>query len=217
MISQHALNPDVPLHHQIYLQLKAEIGDGLWVGRADFPGEIELDERFGVSVITTRKALGRLDSERWIDRGRGRRARVLRGPSLLTRVAAPEVVHHIHGKPQSFKYQVLRHGTDIAPSEAWAAFGLPAGSKLWLCNRLRTFRGRAHSISLNAQAIALGESHSMAQLRRYPMIDILRKSGIQLSTLSRTLGASLAPALAARHLGLTIHDPALTYTFSYYD
>ncbi|MGW0581318.1 GntR family transcriptional regulator [Streptomyces sp. NPDC002920] len=51
------LNPDVPMQQQIYRQLKAEILDGLWVGRTDFPGERELAERFNVSVVTARTPL----------------------------------------------------------------------------------------------------------------------------------------------------------------
>ena len=58
-----SMNPDVPLHYQIYQQMRAEIEDGLWTGRDDFPGEEDLAQRFGVSVITTRKALTRLAEE----------------------------------------------------------------------------------------------------------------------------------------------------------
>ena len=33
-----AFDPAVPLQHQIYLQVRSEIEDGLWLDRDDFPG-----------------------------------------------------------------------------------------------------------------------------------------------------------------------------------
>ena len=59
-----AFDPAVPLQHQIYLQVRSEIEDGLWLDRDDFPGERDLADRYGVSVITTRAALDRLARRR---------------------------------------------------------------------------------------------------------------------------------------------------------
>jgi GntR family transcriptional regulator len=70
--------PVLPLIEQIYAALKNEILDGLWVGRECFPGEDEVVKRFGVSVITSRKALERLTAEGFIERGRSRKGRVIR-------------------------------------------------------------------------------------------------------------------------------------------
>lgn len=213
---QGVLNPDVPLHHQIYLQVRVEIQDGLWVGREDFPGESELADRFGVSVITARKALERLTTEGWVERGRGRRPRVLRPPSPLKLDSAREVFHHV-GRPHSFTYRVLKRGMDVAPAEACAAFGLAPGSKLWIISRLRLFKKRPHSVTLNAQPRELGESLVLAKLRRLPTHQILTEAGLEIGSLSRTLGVSLATPLVARHLRLSIHDPTLVYTFCYSD
>jgi GntR family transcriptional regulator len=213
---QDVLNPDVPLHHQIYIQVRAEIDDGLWVGRKGFPGDYELAERFGVSVITARKALERLTSEGWLERGRGRRPRVLRAPSTVRRDSAREVFHHV-GKAHSFTYRVLQRGIDVAPAEACAAFGLPPGSRLWLLSRLRLFKNRPHSVTLSAQPQELGERITLAKLRKLPTHQILGGAGIEVQSLSRTLGVSLATPLVAKHLRLTIHDPTLVYTFIYSD
>jgi len=213
---QDVLNPDVPLHHQIYLQVRAEIDDGLWVGRKGFPGDCELAERFGVSVVTARKALERLTTEGWVERGRGRRPRVLRNPSPVKRESAGEVFHHV-GKPHSFTYRVLQRGMDVAPAEACTAFALPPGSKLWLLSRLRVFKNRPHSVTLSAQPRELGESVPVAKLRKLPMHQILTDAGIEVQSLSRALSVSVATPLVAKHLRLTIHDPTLVYTFLYSD
>ena len=92
MPPHEVLDSDMPLHHQIYLHLKAEIADGRWVGRDDFPGEVDVARQFGVSVITSRKALTRLAEDGYIARARGRRTRVSRMPSTDPRENGPAII-----------------------------------------------------------------------------------------------------------------------------
>jgi len=211
-VAHEVLGADVPLYHQIYLHVRAEIEDGIWIGRDDFPGENELARRFNVSVITSRKALNRLTEEGWIERGRGRKTRVIRLPRVYRRAEMPEIIQTV-AKPRTFSYRLLERKVDVAPMEACLAFGLDAGSKLWLCSRLRSFEGKVHSVTLNAQPVEQGKRLALAKLNRLPMTQILRESGVELSTLRRTIGAVLAPPHVARHLGLTLNDPTLVYTF----
>lgn len=215
--TEAVLDADVPLYHQIYLHLRAEIADGAWVGRDDFPGEIDLAKRFGVSVITSRRALSRLSEEGYIDRGRGRRTKVVRDPSIIQNAGAPALIQTAPGLPRAFTYDLLTRGVDVAPAEACAAFRVPPGSKLWLCSRLRRFEGRAHSVTLNAQRIELGATLPRRKLLKMPMTQILRDSGISFSRLSRHISAVLAPPNVAVHLGLTLNDPTLVYTFTHHD
>ncbi len=209
------LGPDVPLHHQIFRQLRAEIEDGIWIGRTDFPGENEVARRFGVSVLTARTALNRLVSDGWIDRGRGRRTRVVRSPGDSAKEPAPEILST--SNRADFTYEVIRAGVDVAPIEACAAFGVPAGSKLFLCSRLRRFEGRPHSVTLNAQPVAIGARMSKADLQTLPMVQILKAEGIRLARMRRTMGVSLPSSEVAHHLGLTLNDPTLIYTFTQHD
>lgn len=218
MTSHDVLDSDVPLHHQVYLHLKAAIADGLWVGRDDFPGEVDVAKQFGVSVITSRRALNRLVTEGYIDRGRGRRTRVVMHPqSQQGEAAAPAIIQTGASGARAFAYRVLARGVEVAPIEACSAFGLPAGSKLWLCSRLRTFNGRPHSVTLNAQPIALGKRLPLAKLSKLPMTRILRDMGVVFASLRRRMSAALAPPEVARHLGLTLNDPTLVYTFTHHD
>lgn len=214
---QIVLDADVPLYHQIYLHLRAEIADGQWVGRDDFLGEIELAHRFGVSVITSRKALNRLAEDGYIDRGRGRRTRVISKPEPLASGNSPEIIQTSPGAPRTFTYKVLSHGIDVAPAEACAAFEREAGAKLWTCSRLRSYQGRAHSVTLNVQQPELGKEHALRQLKTDPMTQILREKGISFSRLSRRINAVLAPPHVAVPLGLTLNDPTLVYTFTHHD
>lgn len=215
--AHEVLHADVPLYHQIYLHIRSEILDGVWVGRDDFPGEIDLAAQFGVSVITSRKALDRLAAEGFIERSRGKRTRVLRQPEPARQGAGPAMIQTRAGMPRDFSYRVLSRGVYVAPGEACQAFGLEHGSRLWLCSRLRTFRGHAHSVTLNVQQVELGERLSAAKLQKYPMTQLLREEGVQFARLTRRVSASLAPPHVARHLGLTLNEPTLVYTFAHHN
>lgn len=211
------LDSDVPLYHQIYLHLRAEMLDGSWVGRDDFPGEVELAKRFGVSVITSRKALDRLTEDGFIERSRGRRTRVLRGPEDRRKHAPPAVFQTQVGEQRPFDYKVLSKGLAVAPKEACDAFGLPAGSQLWLCSRLRKYQGHVHSVTLNAQLPDIGKNHSAADLQRLPMTQLLGIQGIRFSRLERRISAAQPSPSVAAQLKLEINEPTLVYSFVHWD
>src|SRR5262245_3953480 len=62
----------VPLHHQVYLHLRAALDSGE-IGPGDrLPPERELCTRYGCSMITIRRALSELSREGRIERTRGR-------------------------------------------------------------------------------------------------------------------------------------------------
>jgi GntR family transcriptional regulator len=205
------LDPDVPMHHQIYMQLRNEILDGLWVGRPDFPGDEELAEQCNVSIITSRQALMRLAKEGLIRRERGRRPAISYDPNrAATRNPAPTMLP-VGAHP--FAYTVLACGVTIVPAEACAAFSLPAGSQLWSCSRLRRFQGRPHSVSQSVQRPELGNQHSLDALGRLPMVEIVQSTGRKLSRLSRRLSVALPSANAARHLSISLQRPTLVYTY----
>jgi len=67
----------VPLHHQVYLDLKTALDAGEWLAGDRLPAERELARRYGCSLITVRRALHDLAREKRIERSRGRGTFVL--------------------------------------------------------------------------------------------------------------------------------------------
>ena len=210
------MNPDVPLHYQIYQQMRAEIEDGLWTGRDDFPGEEDLAQRFGVSVITTRKALTRLAEERLIDRGRGRRSQVLHMVKPASRSDGAPVVFPLQ-LLRPYGYKLLSHGLGIPSAEACQAFGVPAGSALWQCSRLRTFQSALHSVTYNVQRPQIGSRHTVANLRKLPMAQLLTLVGKEIAHVTRRLSAAPAPVEVAAALNIAVQHPTLLHTFTMRD
>lgn len=73
----------VPLHHQVYLDLRGALDAGEWRSGDRLPPERELAERYGCSLITVRRALTDLARERRLTRTRGRGTFVTRPPIAL--------------------------------------------------------------------------------------------------------------------------------------
>ena len=67
----------VPLHHQVYLDLRGGIESGSGPPGDRLPPERELAERYGCSLITVRRALADLAREQRLERTRGRGTFVL--------------------------------------------------------------------------------------------------------------------------------------------
>ena len=211
------LCPDIPIQVQIYRQLRAEIHDGLWVGRDDFPGERELAERFKVSVITSGAALARLVGDGLISRGRGRRTQVLYTPpvgGVPNRL--PQFVPEDEDSPYGFR--LVRAGTGIVPADACHAFARPAGSHLWECVRLRVYEERAYIVVHHVQLPELADRYRLVDLQTKPIYSILISHGVELATVRRRVQATTPPPVVSRMLDvrpdmpvpmvvLTLHRP----------
>jgi GntR family transcriptional regulator len=72
-----ALGP-VPMHHQVYLDLRSSLDDATWKPGERVPTERQLARHYGVSLITVRRALAELAQQGRIERTRGRGTFVLR-------------------------------------------------------------------------------------------------------------------------------------------
>jgi GntR family transcriptional regulator len=131
----------VPLHHQVYLDLKAALDDGEWLAGERLPAERELARRYGCSLITVRRALDELSRERRLERLRGRG----------TFVTGQRIDRPLNG-PLTFSQEIQRQGMDpetrllaarpvAATAEVAAALQLEPGSPTIYLERLRIASG----------------------------------------------------------------------------
>ena len=91
----------IPLHHQVFRDLKSALDADEWRPGDRMPTERELAERYGCSLITVRHALGELVREGRIERTRGRGTFVLQ----------PRIDRDIAGA-MSFSEEMQRRGLD---------------------------------------------------------------------------------------------------------
>jgi GntR family transcriptional regulator, N-acetylglucosamine utilization regulator len=93
----------IPLHHQVFRDLRAALEANEWQPGDRMPTERELAGRYGCSLITVRHALGELVREGRIERTRGRGTFVLQ----------PRIDRDIAGS-MSFSEEMQRRGLDPA-------------------------------------------------------------------------------------------------------
>jgi GntR family transcriptional regulator len=91
----------IPLHHQVFRDLKSALDANEWRPGERMPTERELAERYGCSLITVRHALSELVREGRIERTRGRGTFVLQ----------PRIDRDIAGA-MSFSEEMQRRGLD---------------------------------------------------------------------------------------------------------
>jgi GntR family transcriptional regulator len=93
----------IPLHHQVFRDLRSALDAQEWRPGDRMPTERELASRYGCSLITVRHALGELVREGRIERTRGRG----------TFVTQPRIDRDIAGS-MSFAEEMQRRGLDPA-------------------------------------------------------------------------------------------------------
>ena len=134
----------VPLHHQVYVDLRRALDAGEWRPGQQLPTERDLADGYGCSLITVRRALDELVREGRIERTRGRGTFVLH-PRLDRDMAARS----------SFATEMAERGLDAetrlvsarpesATAVVAAALGLQTGEPTIYLERLRPAGGEPY-------------------------------------------------------------------------
>jgi len=131
----------VPLHHQVYLDLKGALDAGEWAVGDRLPTERELASRYGCSLITVRRALDELSREQRLERTRGRGTFVL--PLRVDRDIAGSLSFSEEMRQRGLAPETRLIGArPQAAGEAVAeALGLELGAPVLFLERLRLAAG----------------------------------------------------------------------------
>ena len=131
----------VPLHHQVYLDLRAALEAGEWRPGDQLPPERELAARYGCSLITVRRALMELTREHRLERTRGRGTFVTRPPIELELDGAMSFTEEMQVRGRDPQTRVVSSRTKPADPPVAAALGLPAEAPVFYLERLRLADG----------------------------------------------------------------------------
>jgi GntR family transcriptional regulator len=191
----------VPLHHQVYLDLRAALDAGEWRPGDRLPTERELAERYGCSLITVRRALTELAREQRLERTQGRGTFVLH----------PRIDRDLAGT-LSFTEEMQTRGLDpatrlvsarpeSASEQVAEALALKTGAPTLYLERLRIAAG---------EPLLLEEVHLPADrfpgllasdLERNSLYDLLtERYATRIARLRETLEPVLLPPREARLL-----------------
>jgi GntR family transcriptional regulator len=200
----------VPLHHQVYLDLKSALDAGEWMPGDRLPTERELAGRYGCSLITVRRALDELSRERRLIRARGRG----------THVAAPPIDRNFQGS-LSFAEEMRRLGKtpetklvaarpESATETVAAALRIEAGSPTVYLERLRSASGQGMLLEMVHLSAERFPGLLQADLEHHSLYDLLAtRYRTPVARARETLEPVLVPAREARILGVKPRSLAL--------
>ena len=194
----------LPIYHQLYELLRADIVRGKWQPGDMLPSESELIEQYGVSRITVRQALEALVNDGLIYRQRGRgtfvaHPTVAQGLSRI--ISFTEDMRQRGFKPGT---EVLFHGPTPASPEIAQQLQVEPGEELARIERLRLADGEpmsveeAHLVHRYCPGI-LQHDYSENPLRQILEDDY----GLRLVRADQVIRAIPAPAKLAKKLSIS--------------
>jgi GntR family transcriptional regulator len=127
----------VPLHHQVYLDLRAALDAGEWRPGDLLPPERQLAARYGCSLITVRRALSELSREARVERRRGRGTTVLRPRIERDFGGTMSFSEEMQDRGLDPRTQLLAARPESAGERVAEALGIAAGSPTLYLERLR--------------------------------------------------------------------------------
>jgi GntR family transcriptional regulator len=200
----------VPLYHQLYAVLRANIVGGAWRPGEMIPAESELVAHYGISRTTVRQVLALLVKERLIFRQRGR-------GSFVAHPTVEQGLTRIISFTEDMRRRGFRPGTrvlaaEIVPAAADIAgqLQIAPGEELALLRRLRLADGDPLSI----EESYLVHRHCRGVLERDYALEPLREAlerdhGIRLVRARQIIRATGAPRDVAALLGVPVRAPLL--------
>jgi GntR family transcriptional regulator len=196
------------LQEQIAVSLRREIDDGAFEPSGRLPSEAQLMARFGVSRVTVRLALGRLEADGTIERRQGKGS-YASGKRIRHELDTLLSFHEsLKAQGLAPTMQTLSHERARLPPELKGTFG----TRVSRCLEVR----RLHAV--DAEPVALATSLLPAGLASVdwkatgstPLYAILEaRLGLKVQRAEISIRAEALAADAARLLGLKIGAPAL--------
>lgn len=198
-----------PLYRQLMDVLSDAIGrEVLPVGSA-LPTEAQLASRFGVSRITVREALQRLENEGVIRKQKAKNAIILAKPSADASSWEINSIEDIVAAATGAELDIRSYRRETA-AEIAPVFGLAATEPLHCLRSTLRKSGEAYAVSTIYFAPAVG-----SRLARRHFDDVIvfrvmqRELGVLLGDVRMTVGAELADATLSRALNRAVGSPVL--------
>lgn len=216
-MAQSILDPTapLPLYSQLANLLRHQIYSGEYPVGSVFPTEASLVERYGISRVTVRQAVGVLVDEGLVTRSSGRRSRV-------TSKVERQVGQRFSGSLSELIRETTR--TEVreleleeveAPDEIAELLGLQ-DRKILRVSRTRFLDGEdfAHSIDYLPPPIAKLVDRDVL---KSSLMSFLASQGVDMATARQSISSSIANVEIAQRLNLSPGDPVLAVRRIVYD
>jgi DNA-binding GntR family transcriptional regulator len=188
----------VPLYFQLAQHLEAEIRSGSLPVGTRLENEVALARELGLSRPTVRAAFGYLAERGMVARKRGYGTVVTR-EKLNRDVQLTSLHDDLIRAGQQPSTKVLRNEVAVASESVAASLDLPEGSLVICLERIRFADGEPIALMHNFLPAALVRLNDEA-LETHGLYEILRASGIALTSATQRMSAKNALAAEARLL-----------------
>ncbi len=189
-----------PLYLQIYQTLQREIQAGALRPGARLGAQRTLSRRFGVTLMTLRQALGRLEQDGLIRRRHGLGTFVAPRPIEYDIVNLRTFASELAARGEPVETRILGHRFGPPPRPVAEAFGR-AAERVFVLERLRLVRGRPLSYQVTYLPGGLGRAVLDHDLALHPLRHVLEhKLGVGISRATETVAAVRLRPWAARPL-----------------
>ena len=208
-------NSPVPLYFQVAQHLEQMIESGELPMGTRLDNENDLAGQLGLSRPTMRRAIEYLVGRGLLVRKRGIGTQVVH-TKITREVGLTSLYDDLAKTGRDPATKVVSFGIEPAPADLAAGLGIPAGTPMYVFERLRY---------ADAEPLALMRNHvpehllrlSAADLEAQGLYNLFRKNGISMRIAKQAIGARAATAAEARELGERKGAPLLTMERSAYD
>ena len=203
-------NLPVPLYHQIFLLLRDEIISGQRPHGSLVPTEQELSRTYGVSRITTRRALDELAQNRMVERKRRVGTRVIYRPaSPPIEASIEQALESLVTWGRSTKVRLMEYADEVGEPSVLAMLGLEPDQHVIRVVRVRWLDNQPLGCIVSYMPAKLGLSFSRAELEAEPMLKLIERTNLKIGTATQTISATSADAPLASMLDVEIRSPIL--------
>ncbi|MGH7817258.1 MAG: GntR family transcriptional regulator [Candidatus Binatia bacterium] len=201
----------VPLYFKVMTEIRDSILSGAWRQGSQLPGELDLAQRLGVSVITVRQALGHLTQEGLVRRERARGTFVSwSGPVNQAINLEFEAENLVTLNPEGTSFKLLRTETIEPPADLSRDFGLTSGEKLTRMTRVRMAHGQPLAYVYSYVPLRVTAKLPQKSLLKLPLSSVIESAwSVKITDVKHLVSAKLADDEVSRHLEIPTGSPVL--------
>jgi GntR family transcriptional regulator len=210
MHKEPLLGGSMPLYEQLKHRLRSEIARGVYRPGDRLPSEPELINRYGISRITVRQALGDLEAEGLVVRRHGKGTYVAEQPAKDSPVRLVDFMQDMTLAGLTPTLRVLRLAREGASRDLAEALHLAPGSEVVRVDRLRLANEQPIAVDSTWLPLRYGALLVDGELTKKPIYRLLETTyGVLITTSAFHLTAAAATAEQAHLLTVPGGSPLL--------
>lgn len=195
-------------YHQVYSVIRGWIFDGTYPPGSKLPAEGELCEKFGVSRITSRKAIDLLVAEGLLTRVQGKGTYVAEDIGAAPNIGdMDQLIRKTSRLAKKTKVTDVRIREVTADDEICRDLNVRKGSTLRELSFVRTMEGKPTGYRVSYMPLDIASEITEGEIRSEPMLTILENHGVRVAGARQLIGACLADPQKAMLLNTTVGAP----------